>query len=174
MVFHTGVLFWCHRLRIILRHILFRIFWVQVRLSYLSLHSTSVRIPRKLRQMTRARIPLAAKFIEVVVDIAKHHKAGVYGTAIISMLLQASLGVWLVFTIVGTYARWGNQQCQSSESILLNHYHRIRSILRSISLSPSPMLEYSPRPSPGRFKYWNRQHTNSALLYGNRHGSHRL
>lgn len=65
--------------------------------------------------MTRSRIPLAAKLIEVVVDIAKHHKAGVYGTAIVAMLLQAALGVWLVFTIVGTYARWGNQQCQSSE-----------------------------------------------------------
>lgn len=78
--------------------------------------------------MTRARIPLAAKFIEVVVDIAKHHKAGVYGTAIISMLLQAALGVWLVFTIVGTYVRWGNQQCQSSESLPLDHYHCIRSI----------------------------------------------
>lgn len=171
MVFHTGVLLWCYRLRIVLRHLLFRLFWVQVRLSYLSLHSTLVH---KLRQMSRARIPLAAKFIEVVVDIAKHHKAGVYGTAIISMLLQASLGVWLVFTIVATYTRWGNQQCQSSESLLLNHYRRIRSISGKILLPPSLTLEHSPHPSPGRFKYWNRQRTNSALLYGNRHGSHRF
>lgn len=79
--------------------------------------------------MTRARIPLAAKLIEVVVDIAKHHKAGVYGTAIISMLLQAALGVWLAFTVVGTYTRWGNQQCLNSESLPPNHYHPILSIL---------------------------------------------
>ena len=124
--------------------------------------------------MTRARIPLAAKFIEVVVDIAKHHKAGVYGTAIISMLLQAALGVWLVFTIVGTYTRWGNQQCQSSESLPLSHFHHIRCILGKITLSLFLTLDYSSRPLPTRFKYWNRQQTDSALLYGSRHGSHRL
>ena len=37
MVFHTAILLWCYRLRIILHRLLFRLFWIQVRLAYLSL-----------------------------------------------------------------------------------------------------------------------------------------
>jgi ABC-type multidrug transport system fused ATPase/permease subunit len=60
----------------------------------------------------RRRIPMAAMFLSVVIDIAKHHKMGVYGTAIITILVQAALGVWFMFTVVATYIRWGNAACQ--------------------------------------------------------------
>ena len=51
----------------------------------------------------RKRVPMAAMFLQVVIDIAKHHKMGVYGTAMISIIVQAALGVWFSFTIVATY-----------------------------------------------------------------------
>jgi hypothetical protein len=60
----------------------------------------------------RRRVPMAALFLSVVIDIAKHHKLGVYGTAIITILVQAGLGVWFMFTVVATYIRWGNAACQ--------------------------------------------------------------
>lgn len=64
----------------------------------------------------RRRIPMAAMFLEIVIDIAKHHKFGVYGTAIISIIVQAGLGVWFMFTIVATYLRWGNAACNAGTS----------------------------------------------------------
>ena len=45
MVFHTAVLLWCYHLRNILHRLLFRLFWLQVRLPYLSLLSALVHIP---------------------------------------------------------------------------------------------------------------------------------
>jgi hypothetical protein len=60
----------------------------------------------------RRRVPMAAMFLQVVIDIAKHHKFGVYGTAVIAILAQAGLGVWFMFTIVATYVRWGKAACQ--------------------------------------------------------------
>jgi len=36
MVLHTGVLLWCYRLRVILRRLLFCLFFVQVRVPLLS------------------------------------------------------------------------------------------------------------------------------------------
>ena len=60
----------------------------------------------------RRRIPMAAMFLSVVIDIAQHHKLGVYGTAIIAIIVQAALGVWFMFTVVATYLRWGNAACQ--------------------------------------------------------------
>ncbi|PVF93253.1 DUF580-domain-containing protein [Serendipita vermifera] len=64
----------------------------------------------------RKRVPMAAMFLQVVIDIAKHHKMGVYGTAIITILAQAGLGVWFMFTIVATYLRWGKAACQAGSA----------------------------------------------------------
>jgi hypothetical protein len=64
----------------------------------------------------RRRIPMAAMFLEIVIDVAKHHKFGVYGTAIMSIIVQAALGVWFMFTIVATYVRWGNAACSTGTS----------------------------------------------------------
>ena len=66
----------------------------------------------------RRRVPMAALFLTVVIDIAKHHKMGVYGTAIITIIIQAALGVWFMFTVVATYVRWGNAACQAGESLV--------------------------------------------------------
>ncbi|CAG7855020.1 Protein PNS1 [Serendipita indica DSM 11827] len=65
----------------------------------------------------RRRVPMAAMFLQVVIDIAKHHKMGVYGTAIIAIIAQAGLGVWFSFTIIATYTRWGNAACQVGSSV---------------------------------------------------------
>ena len=59
---------------------------------------------------------MAALFLEIVIDVAKHHKFGVYGTAIIAVIVQAALGVWFMFTIVATYLRWGNAACNAGTS----------------------------------------------------------
>lgn len=64
----------------------------------------------------RRRIPLAAKFLEVVIDISKHHKLGVWGTTLIAILLQAGLSVWYVFTVIATYIRWGTGACTAGMS----------------------------------------------------------
>ncbi|KAG8831941.1 putative choline transporter, neither null mutation nor overexpression affects choline transport [Serendipita sp. 399] len=64
----------------------------------------------------RKRVPMAAMFLRIVLDIAKHHKLGVYGTALIAILVQAGLGVWFVFTIVATYLRWGNAACRAGSA----------------------------------------------------------
>ncbi|KAG8833344.1 putative choline transporter, neither null mutation nor overexpression affects choline transport [Serendipita sp. 400] len=64
----------------------------------------------------RKRVPMAAMFLNIVLDIAKHHKMGVYGTAIIAIIVQAGVGIWFVFTIVATYLRWGNAACQAGSA----------------------------------------------------------
>lgn len=59
---------------------------------------------------------MAAMFLSVIIDIADHHKLGVYGTAIIAVIVQAGLGVWFMFTVVATYIRWGNAACNTGMS----------------------------------------------------------
>jgi len=47
----------------------------------------------------RARIPFASLLLQVVMDVAKHHKS-VYVVAFIALLVQAALAVWYVFTTI--------------------------------------------------------------------------
>jgi Plasma-membrane choline transporter len=47
----------------------------------------------------RSRIPLASLLLQVVMDIAKHHKA-VYAVALTTLLLQAFLSVYGVIILV--------------------------------------------------------------------------
>ncbi|KAH9957911.1 plasma-membrane choline transporter-domain-containing protein [Russula dissimulans] len=60
----------------------------------------------------RSRIPLTSLLLQVVMDIAKHHKS-VYVVALTTLVLQASLSVWYSFTVIATYAKWtpGNPAC---------------------------------------------------------------
>ncbi len=74
----------------------------------------------------RSRIPLASLLLQVVMDVAKHHKS-VYVVAFIALLFQAALSVcvshcpllsaehhvslthsvrWYTFTVIATYAKW--------------------------------------------------------------------
>lgn len=53
----------------------------------------------------RARIPLAALLLQVVMDVSKHHLS-VYVVAFTALLVQAAFGVWYVFTVIATYAEW--------------------------------------------------------------------
>ncbi|KIL66185.1 hypothetical protein M378DRAFT_161032 [Amanita muscaria Koide BX008] len=63
----------------------------------------------------RDRIPLASLLLQVVFDVAKHHK-NVYVVAFTSLLLQAALAVWYLFTVIATYSKWtpGSPSCLSS------------------------------------------------------------
>ncbi|KAH9946970.1 DUF580-domain-containing protein [Amylocystis lapponica] len=65
----------------------------------------------------RSRIPLASLLLQVVMDVAKHHKS-VYVVAFLALLLQAALSVWYTFTVIGTYAKWtpGSPSCGSESS----------------------------------------------------------
>lgn len=61
----------------------------------------------------RRRIPLAALLLDVVMDIANHHKS-VYVVAFAALFLQGCLSVWYVFTTIAIYDRWTpNSSCKS-------------------------------------------------------------
>ncbi|ESK97172.1 integral to plasma membrane protein [Moniliophthora roreri MCA 2997] len=53
----------------------------------------------------RSRIPLASLLLQVVMDVSKHHKS-VYVVVFISLVLQAALSVWYVFTTIAIYSKW--------------------------------------------------------------------
>ncbi|KDQ57627.1 hypothetical protein JAAARDRAFT_130142 [Jaapia argillacea MUCL 33604] len=65
----------------------------------------------------RSRIPLASLLLQVVMDVAKHHKS-VYVVAFTALFLQAGLSVWFTFTAIATYTKWtpGNPSCSSGSS----------------------------------------------------------
>ncbi|KAL0581874.1 pH nine-sensitive protein 1, partial [Marasmius crinis-equi] len=64
----------------------------------------------------KSRIPLASLLLQVVMDVSKHHKS-VYAVAFISLILQAALSVWYVFTSIAIYNKWtpGSTSCTGSE-----------------------------------------------------------
>ncbi|GJJ08516.1 hypothetical protein Clacol_002734 [Clathrus columnatus] len=55
----------------------------------------------------RARIPLAALFFQVIIDVVKSDPS-VYTVAFTAMFLHSGLSVWLTFTVVATYL-WTSQ-----------------------------------------------------------------
>ncbi|KAG8983031.1 putative choline transporter, neither null mutation nor overexpression affects choline transport [Tulasnella sp. JGI-2019a] len=61
-----------------------------------------------------SRIPLATLLLQVVMDVANHHK-GVYVVGVLGLIAQAALSVWYVFTVTATYAKWtpGNPSCNT-------------------------------------------------------------
>ncbi|KAH9931154.1 plasma-membrane choline transporter-domain-containing protein [Epithele typhae] len=65
----------------------------------------------------RARIPMAALLLQVVMDITKHHKS-VYFVAFTSLILQTALSVWYTFVVVASYVRYtpGSSACTSDNS----------------------------------------------------------
>ncbi|KAF8522981.1 plasma-membrane choline transporter-domain-containing protein [Gautieria morchelliformis] len=62
----------------------------------------------------RSRIPLASLFLQVTMDIAKHHTS-VYVVGFTALIIQAALSVWFTFTAMATYTRYtpGNPSCSS-------------------------------------------------------------
>jgi hypothetical protein len=72
---------------------------------------------------------MAAMFLQVVIDISKHHKMGVYGTALVAIIAQAGLGVWFMFTVVATYIRWGNAACQAGKPPFLFDFLHLSSVM---------------------------------------------
>lgn len=65
----------------------------------------------------RDRIPLASLLLQVVMDVAKHHKS-VYVVAFTALIFQAALSVWFTFTVIATYAKWtpNNPACSTGTS----------------------------------------------------------
>ncbi|KAJ3570358.1 hypothetical protein NP233_g4447 [Leucocoprinus birnbaumii] len=65
----------------------------------------------------RSRIPLAALLLQVVMDVSKHHLS-VYAVAFTALFVQAAFGVWYVFTVIATYAKWtpNSPACNSGTS----------------------------------------------------------
>ncbi|CAL1707153.1 unnamed protein product [Somion occarium] len=65
----------------------------------------------------RSRIPLASLLLQIVMDVAKHHKS-VYVVAFLALLLQGALSVWYTFTLIAIYSRWtpGNPSCETDSS----------------------------------------------------------
>ncbi|KZV95008.1 DUF580-domain-containing protein [Exidia glandulosa HHB12029] len=63
----------------------------------------------------RQRIPLSALLLQVVMDVAKHHKS-VYVVAFASLLLQTALSVLFTFTAIATYTKWtpGSPSCTTN------------------------------------------------------------
>lgn len=63
----------------------------------------------------KSRIPLASLLLQVVMDVAKHHKS-VYVVAFTALFLQAALAVWFTFTAIATYSKYtpGNPGCASA------------------------------------------------------------
>ncbi|KIP11620.1 hypothetical protein PHLGIDRAFT_63436 [Phlebiopsis gigantea 11061_1 CR5-6] len=53
----------------------------------------------------RSRIPLASLLLQVIMDVAKHHKS-VYVVAFIALIIQTALSVYFTFTAIATYAKW--------------------------------------------------------------------
>jgi Plasma-membrane choline transporter len=49
----------------------------------------------------RSRIPLATLFLQVTMDIAKHHTS-VYVVGFTALIIQAALSVWFTFTAIAT------------------------------------------------------------------------
>lgn len=50
----------------------------------------------------RERIPLATLFLQITLDIAKHHTS-VYVVGFGALIIQAGLSVWFTFTTIATY-----------------------------------------------------------------------
>ncbi|KAL9711892.1 pH nine-sensitive protein 1 [Leucoagaricus gongylophorus] len=65
----------------------------------------------------RSRIPLAALLLQVIMDVSKHH-ISVYIVSFTALLVQAAFGVWYVFTVIATYAKWtpGSPSCGTGTS----------------------------------------------------------
>ncbi|KAI0369721.1 DUF580-domain-containing protein [Pilatotrama ljubarskyi] len=65
----------------------------------------------------RARIPLAALLLQVVMDVTKHHPS-VYVVAFIALVLQAALSVWYTFVVIATYVRYtpGSTACTTGDT----------------------------------------------------------
>ncbi|KAL4254261.1 Protein PNS1 [Abortiporus biennis] len=65
----------------------------------------------------RSRIPLASLLLQVVMDVAKHHKS-VYVVAFLALILQAVFSAYYTFTAIATYAKWtpGNPSCSTGTS----------------------------------------------------------
>ncbi|OBZ70731.1 Protein PNS1 [Grifola frondosa] len=65
----------------------------------------------------RSRIPLASLLLQVVMDVAKHHKS-VYVVAFLALILQTAFSAWYTFTVIATYARYtpGNPSCGTGSS----------------------------------------------------------
>lgn len=61
-----------------------------------------------------SRIPLATLLLQVVMDVANHHRS-VYVVAVLGLIVQAALAVWYVYTVTATYAKWtpGNPSCSN-------------------------------------------------------------
>ncbi|KAG8892407.1 putative choline transporter, neither null mutation nor overexpression affects choline transport, partial [Tulasnella sp. 403] len=61
-----------------------------------------------------SRIPFATVLLQVVMDVANHHKS-VYVVALLGLTTQAALAVWYVYTVTATYAKWtpGNPSCNN-------------------------------------------------------------
>lgn len=55
----------------------------------------------------RARIPLATLFLQVTLDVSKHHLS-VYVVAFMALGIQAALSVWFTFTAIATCAYLSN------------------------------------------------------------------
>ncbi|KAJ8076423.1 pH nine-sensitive protein 1 [Marasmius tenuissimus] len=62
----------------------------------------------------KSRIPLASLLLQVVMDVSKHHKS-VFAVAFTSLIVQAALAVWYVFTTIAIYNKWtpGSASCTS-------------------------------------------------------------
>jgi len=50
----------------------------------------------------RSRIPLATLFLQVTMDIAKHH-ISVYVVGFVALALQSGMSVWFTFVAIATY-----------------------------------------------------------------------
>ncbi|KAG6830173.1 hypothetical protein H0H92_001903 [Tricholoma furcatifolium] len=63
----------------------------------------------------RSRIPLASLLLQIVIDVAKHHKS-VGVVAFTALFVQAALAVWYTFTTIATYAKYtpGNPNCATT------------------------------------------------------------
>jgi hypothetical protein len=49
----------------------------------------------------KSRIPFSSLLLQVVMDVSKHHTS-VYAVAFASLIFQAALSVWFVFTAIAT------------------------------------------------------------------------
>ncbi|KIJ55624.1 hypothetical protein M422DRAFT_151670 [Sphaerobolus stellatus SS14] len=65
----------------------------------------------------RHRIPLATLFLQVTMDIAKHH-ISVYVVGLCALFLQGAMSVWFTFTAIATYTKYtpGNPSCSTGTS----------------------------------------------------------
>jgi hypothetical protein len=69
----------------------------------------------------RSRIPLASLLLQIVMDISKHHKS-VYVVAMTTLLLQASLSVYVRLDLFSGHT----SQLASSQLVLVHRYRYVR------------------------------------------------